>query len=282
MSQSQPAMFALFLAVTMLGNASVLTAVVLVIYWCIDRVRGVRAGIVLFTSMWLNLALKLVFKLPRPAPSVSHGIIASLIDMEGYGFPSGHTQWVATLWLTLATLFRSRALAMAGALLTPLVGFSRICLRAHYPADVAGGALLGIAAASVAAAYLSWWDRHEFRLDPPYALGLSIVASLAMLLGPVDSQVAKSVGFLMGFSSGSVVERWIGEIHRPGTAVSSAARVIAGAAAVFGVSLLLKVRPPETLFWTFLRYALMGTAATVIAPAMFVVLRVAGQGGRVR
>lgn len=80
---------------------------------------------------------------------------------RAFGFPSGHVTAAAAYFSLLAYLMGQRlkdrafVLWTAASVVVALVGIARIAQRAHWPADVLGGAALGVAFASAAA----WW--HE-------------------------------------------------------------------------------------------------------------------------
>ena len=84
----------------------------------------------------------------RPRPPGPH-----LAPATGFSFPSGHSLNSATTYGLLAVLvWRSRApgplrwAAVVAALVLPFgIGLSRIALGVHYPSDVLGGWLAGIA-----------------------------------------------------------------------------------------------------------------------------------------
>jgi undecaprenyl-diphosphatase len=97
---------------------------------------GTLAGMVLFKG---------VFERARPT------VVMHIDPPGGHSFPSGHSMISAALYLTLAVLIartmtrrRLRAYVVAaGALLTMLVGFTRLYLGVHYPTDVLAGWTLG-------------------------------------------------------------------------------------------------------------------------------------------
>jgi undecaprenyl-diphosphatase len=104
-------------------------------------VAVVLIGATLFTDVVKDLVA-------RPRPPGVH-----LVDATGYSFPSGHSlNSAATYGLVAVVAWRSaapllaRRLAVAVGLIVPfLVGLSRIALGVHYPSDVLGGWLAGIA-----------------------------------------------------------------------------------------------------------------------------------------
>ena len=80
---------------------------------------------------------------------------------RAFGFPSGHVTAAAAYFSLVAYLMGQRlkdrafVLWTAASVVVALVGIARIAQRAHWPADVLGGAALGLAFAAAA----SWW--HE-------------------------------------------------------------------------------------------------------------------------
>lgn len=137
--------------ITALGGPAVLALTVGAVWGYLVMARQ-------FAMSWLALGsalggllvasgLKLFFSQSRPDVAF-HATVAS-----GYSFPSGHTMMSAIVYLTLAALLarlvprtRLRLYVMAtAALLSGLVGVSRVYLGVHWASDVAAGWAAGAA-----------------------------------------------------------------------------------------------------------------------------------------
>ena len=114
------------------------------------RLALILAG-VLIAGAWTTDIVKEALARPRP-PGAS-------LEVFTYSFPSGHTVNSTTTYGLLALVaWRSglplalRRVAVAvGVIIPVLVGFSRIGLGVHFPSDVLGGWLLGVAFVSLGA-----------------------------------------------------------------------------------------------------------------------------------
>jgi undecaprenyl-diphosphatase len=108
-----------------------------------------KAVVMAIVSIFLALAIKSLvsFILFRDRPFVTHPEMGHLpIRVDSASFPSGHT--LLTFSLAASLLFSG--LKKAGwllLLLAAIIGTARIAAGVHYPTDVIGGAVIGIAAA---------------------------------------------------------------------------------------------------------------------------------------
>jgi len=127
-------------------------AVVLAVAW--SRRTGARglAPLLLFLTVGVELALKFVVAHPAPPPELSRGehLLPIVRVVTPYAYPSGHLARTAFLAALLWQPLPRWRLALA-ALLTAMA-ITRVYLADHWPSDVAGGILLGLALGSFASA----------------------------------------------------------------------------------------------------------------------------------
>lgn len=114
-----------------------------------DGGRGVRDSVVIFSAAgaaWvLALMLKAVFEEARPFAVIEALVpIVPIGTFDGSGaFPSGHTAFFASIVGSLYFYHRRAAYWLAA---VPLgIGFARVAAGVHWPIDIVGGYLLGLA-----------------------------------------------------------------------------------------------------------------------------------------
>jgi undecaprenyl-diphosphatase len=152
---------------TALGSMSVLTLITVAALGYLLLAGRNRTS--LFTlaavsgGMLLSTFLKMGFDRARP-DLVPHGSVVYTAS-----FPSGHSMMAAVTYLTLAAIL-SRVhsepllkayLLIVAALITVLVGVSRVYLGVHWPTDVLAGWSAGAAWASFCWLAARWMQRHD-------------------------------------------------------------------------------------------------------------------------
>ena len=143
-----PGLTALMKSITVLGTEALYVPLILFIFWWVDEKRGLRLGILIIVSAWINAFMKDLLKQPRPfnlEPSLG------LAVEHSYGAPSGHAQMSLCFWIPMAAWLeklwpRRRALIWAAAIFfVLLIAYTRLYLGVHFPTDIfAGWILAGI------------------------------------------------------------------------------------------------------------------------------------------
>ena len=141
-SIASPALDVLMECVTVLGESAVIMLAFCAVYWCVDKKLGRYLAASMCASVCFNGIVKDFAKAPRPIGEP--GIISHRVETAtGYSFPSGHTQSITAFCASLFLAVKKTGLRAAMILLPLLVGFSRLYLGVHYPADVLGGLAFG-------------------------------------------------------------------------------------------------------------------------------------------
>lgn len=304
---SRPALLTfLARAVTEIGNPLTYIFLTAFTYWCVDERRAFRAGVVLFVSNGLNIALKNGIHEPRPYafdPSIN------LVWEPSFSFPSGHSQNAAAFWPVLIGVkprFNEGLLRAekpkngrnAGAVLflcIPfLIGLSRVYLGVHYPTDVLGGWAIGAVIAAVGLlavprflVFLGETDMPTIRaLRESYrqrvaavprsaaTARLALAALGAAALNALGGDDTSMGGALFGFAAGPALVPSLFRAAEGGTA-KKGARLAAGLVGLgflyFGLKVLLPGEgEPLYRLARFARYALCGFWTSGLAPWLFV------------
>ena len=116
-------------------------------FWCISKREGyflLSTGLV---GTVLNQFLKLLCRIPRPwVLDENFTILEQAREAAaGYSFPSGHTQTSVGTFGSIAASAKNRIVQVICITLAVLVGFSRMYLGVHTPADVLVGAAMALA-----------------------------------------------------------------------------------------------------------------------------------------
>ena len=147
---------------TSLGSIIVLVIITAAVAGYLFLARKQAAAWLMLFAVCGGIALSdlLKFAFARPRPD----FVAPAARVFTTSFPSGHATLSAITYLTIAALLaRSQSSSKIGryfivlaALLTILIGISRIYLGVHYPTDVVGGWCIGAAWALGCWVLMSW------------------------------------------------------------------------------------------------------------------------------
>lgn len=272
-SFASPFADSLFTWVTRLGNESFYLLAIPFVYWVLDKRQGLRLAMVFLFSFFINSALKDALRLPRPSPAEVRVVYPE--SGTGYGFPSGHAQGNTVFWGYLAMSYRrTRFLLPLAVVIIILVSLSRMYLGLHFPLDVAGGIVLGLAvlAAFFLADHLLSGQSISFELKAAAA----VLLPLGLLVFYRSPDGIKGVGFLIGLALGYLLEsRYVGWSHRA-TLAQNAIKLAIGYAVFFAFQELSRPFFPEGMA-QLIRYGLSGLWATLVAPFLFQRLRLYSQ-----
>lgn len=106
------------------------------------RAAGVALGLAALLATCAVQILKRTCRRSRPTLAIG-GFVALVENPDCFSFPSGHTTTAVSVAIALAG--QGDFLGALAAILAVCVAASRVYLGAHYPLDVAAGALVGTA-----------------------------------------------------------------------------------------------------------------------------------------
>ena len=129
------------------GFVRVLDPLVMRIMDGLMAIPAILLAIAIVGGQVLSHLMKFSFARPRPE------LVPHIVEVSSASFPSGHSMMSAVTYLTLAVMLarterriRIRVFyIVVAAILTMLVGLSRVYLGVHWPSDVLGGWSLGAA-----------------------------------------------------------------------------------------------------------------------------------------
>lgn len=136
----------LWKGVSMLGEEIFVIAVIMFVYWCIDKRKGFKMMNVYFVSAAIVAGVKALVGRVRPFNHAPDKVVSVGEESTDYCFPSGHTNSATTLVSLVVREFpKARKVTLpVGIVVVLLVMFSRMFLGQHYPTDVLAGAAFGI------------------------------------------------------------------------------------------------------------------------------------------
>lgn len=209
-----PVLNEFLLAITALGEETAFLMIGLIVFWCIGKRQGYYLMTVGLAGTVASQLMKIVCRVPRPWVRDSNFTIleAAREAAGGYSFPSGHTQTAVGTLGSIAAFTRKKWIAAICVVLAILVGFSRMYIGVHTPADVLVGALLS--AVLIAAFYplmLGKQERTYFGLVILAVLSIAYLLYMELTVFPVDidphnyESAMKNAYTLMGCSGALLI-----------------------------------------------------------------------------
>ncbi|MGC5561824.1 phosphatase PAP2 family protein [Streptomyces sp. FR-108] len=126
-----------------------LFGVLMVIGWWLARRAGAAASVtalavpvVVAVASAIDVALKLAVREDRPCQSLRVTTLEACPAVGDWSFPSNHAAIAAAAAVSL--MFVSRRLGAVAVVAAGAMAASRVWVGAHYPHDVAAGALVGV------------------------------------------------------------------------------------------------------------------------------------------
>jgi undecaprenyl-diphosphatase len=225
---------------------------------------GMRLFYILMLSRFINLGLKAIFALPRPFqvdPSLG------LINVQGYGFPSGAAQTAILLSGLLILYWKSRWRWLIAICYTLIVSFSRVYLGVHFPMDIAGGWAAGLLLLGI---YVYLFPKIETRCEKA-SPRTNLIVSQALLLVPMlcfpTPNVISSCASAMGLGAGVYTSYQLKIRLEP--AKSLTAVLWRGAIGVIGLfairGAIASCISPEAVFAQFLEFFSYGLWISLFA-----------------
>lgn len=276
----------LFLILTKLGEEAVVIAAVALLYWCISKKAAYGMGFAYFFSGIAVNALKITCRIDRPwildpAFQVVEGAKGAATS---YSFPSGHTQSATALYGSLGMTAKNKWLKALFWLCVPVVGFSRMYLGVHTPADV----LVGFAVTAAFVLLFSvfyFTDRMNLRFFAVCGAVLVLFGTGALcwalylhsegvIAYDYAEDISKMVGAAVGFAIGCPMElAFVRFDTKTEKLWQQAVKVAVGIAVTLGLKAGLKpvfaLIAGESLVFDALRYGIVILWVVLIWPAIF-------------
>ena len=254
-----PAVLILMKSFTFLGNKSFYLFVLPAVYW-FWKEEKIPFVLILLFGLYINHLMKLSFHLPRP-----EGM--ALIDADGFGFPSGHAMGAMILWGYFSWITH-RNFWIYGTIIF-FVGFSRIYLGVHYPADVISGWSIGFVWIAGCMYLKSELEKKAFSIPTVPAIGLILMITLWMVFFTPDDLTLSIAGVLFGLVAGGVVEQNLVKYKTSKAVWKQVLKVFIGLTCLGVINYGIKEYLPATDVLRFIRYACVGMWISLAAPWMF-------------
>ncbi|MDI9456059.1 MAG: phosphatase PAP2 family protein [Spirochaetota bacterium] len=259
------------------GEETFVIAIVLLVFWNINKQKGFALYMNVLTSVLIMGILKAVVRAPRPFVVLEEIAGKRMGTATGYSFPSGHTTTAASFYTSLALLLKKRICSIIAAIMIVLVGVSRLYLGVHWPNDVFAGLLIGVSISFLLYRWSLQLFEDRMRLVR-FSIRYGLIATLASLILSVllNMDLVDPVAFndlmktlalagagLLGFGFEEQIVRYRVEA----SLTKKILRYLLGMGVVIAIIASKALFPPSIYaISSFIRYSLVGVWATVLFP----------------
>ena len=169
-----------FAFVTQISVGFYIILIPLIIYWTIDKKKGMFIYCTYGIGNYFNALLKSTFCIYRPwiKDARVKPLESVMSGASGYSFPSGHATNASSTYLSLAYKYKKyRGVVITSIFMVFLVMFSRNFVGVHTPQDVLIGALTGLICVYIVSKVEKYIDKN-----PDKDIYVLLFASLMVIL----------------------------------------------------------------------------------------------------
>ncbi|MFC5713332.1 phosphatase PAP2 family protein [Thalassorhabdus alkalitolerans] len=252
--------------ISLLASEWFYVLIIPLIFWMFDKHLGFRLLYVYSFSMYLHVFLNQIIIIDRPAAGIQGNGLST--------FPSGPVQAATTFWGYLIPEVARRSFSLLAVLMIGIISFVTLYTGAHLLFDVLGAVLIGSFIVYAAYRSLDWVGG----MPDPFRFSFSLVLPCALLL--LFPESAHYAGLLLGtgigFSFEQVKVRMLISPHWSRKFLAA----IVGLTGLFLIVYIGTFLSPTVLIH-FLHFTFLGLWITLIAPYLFVRLRLFEQDGKI-
>lgn len=205
-----PVFYYFFNLISQFGGSVVVLIIMTIVYWCINKEKGVKIAFISTFTILLNGILKGFVSAKRPfqyenkeylEQSKNYSFLSD--GASGTSFPSGHSQNSVALFSAIIKFFKEKKwVVISSTILAILIPISRLYLGVHFPGDVLVGSLLGLITAIVGG-----WIIDKFYHKRYMIFIITAIIFIPFLFIPsMTKNIFKGMGILLGCLIGLFLE----------------------------------------------------------------------------